>query len=71
MENLRAKFISTAIGVSSSAAGLLSLSKCSGSACTSCFGCAGSGIGILLFVLFSRMRRNRKEENYGMAQRGS
>lgn len=67
MENLRAKFISTALGASSSLAGLLSLSKCSGSACTSCFGCAGAGMGVLLLVLFSRMRGNKKEEENGMA----
>lgn len=67
MENLRAKFVSTALGASSSLAGLLSLSKCSGSACTSCFGCAGAGMGILLLVLFSRLKTDQKEENNGMA----
>ncbi len=69
MENLQAKLLSTALGASSSMAGLLALSKCSGSTCASCFGCAGTGIGVLLFVLFSKIRRNGKEKNYGMAQR--
>ncbi len=67
MENLRAKFVSTALGASSSMAGLLTLSKCSGSTCTSCFGCAGAGMGILLLVVFSRIRGKKKEENNGMA----
>ena len=67
MGNLRAKFVSTALGASGSMAGLLSLSKCSGSGCTSCFGCAGAGIGILLLVLFGRMKENQKEEKNGMA----
>lgn len=67
MENLRANVISTALGVSSSLAGLLSLSKCPGSTCTSCFGCAGAGIGVMLLVLFNRMRTDGKEEKNGMA----
>lgn len=67
MEKLRAKFVSTALGASSSLAGLLSLSKCSGNTCTSCFGCAGAGMGILLLVLFSKIKANHKEKNNGMA----
>ncbi|MHB8882722.1 MAG: hypothetical protein ACYC69_14585 [Thermodesulfovibrionales bacterium] len=67
MEDLRTKIISTALGASSSMAGLLSLSKCSGSTCTSCFGCAGAGMGILLLVLFSRMRMHKKEGSNGVA----
>ena len=67
MENLRAKFVSTALGASSSLAGLLSLSKCSGSTCASCFGCAGTGMGILLLLLFNKTRENKKEESNGVA----
>jgi hypothetical protein len=67
MENVRAKLISAALGASSSMAGLLSLSRCSGSACTSCFGCAGVGMGVLLLVLFNRTGGNKKEEKNGMA----
>jgi hypothetical protein len=67
MEKLRAKLVSTALGASGGMAGLLSLSKCSGGPCTSCFGCAGAGMGLLLLVLFNRMKENRKEEKDGMA----
>jgi hypothetical protein len=66
---VRGKFVSTALGASGSMAGILSISKCSGNVCTSCFGCAGGGIGILLLVLFSKMKANKKEENNGMAKR--
>ncbi|MDH4231384.1 MAG: hypothetical protein OEW04_05060 [Nitrospirota bacterium] len=67
MESLRAKFIPAALGASSSLAGLLSLSKCSGSTCTSCYGCAGAGVGILMLMLFSRMKGNKRGEKNGMA----
>ncbi len=67
MENFRPKLVSTALGASSCMAGLLSLSKCSGGACSSCFGCAGTAAGVLLLVLFSRSKANKKEANNGMA----
>lgn len=67
MENVRAKVVATALGASGSMAGLLSLSKCSGSICTSCFGCAGAGVGILLIVLLRRIKGFKKEENNGVA----
>ncbi|OGW27729.1 MAG: hypothetical protein A2X59_13035 [Nitrospirae bacterium GWC2_42_7] len=61
MINIQAKFVSTALGASSSMAGLLSLSKCSGSTCTSCFGCAGAGIGILLVLMYSKLKTTKPE----------
>ena len=67
MENARAKFISTALGASSSLVGLLSLSRCSAGSCSSCFGCAGTGLGILMLVLFNKMTGIKKEEKNGMA----
>lgn len=67
MENLRAKFMSTALGASGSMTGLLSLSQCSGGACTACLGCAGAGMGILLLLLFNRVKGNNKEEGNGVA----
>lgn len=67
MENLRDRVISAGIGASSSMAGILSLSKCVGGSCTSCFGCAGAGAGILLLILFNRMKPCQKEEKNGMA----
>lgn len=56
MGNMRAKFVSTALGASSSMAGLLSISKCPGSTCTSCLGCAGVGMGILLIIMYSKLK---------------
>lgn len=56
MESLRVKLTSAVLGASGGMAGLLSLSKCSGSACTSCFGCAGAGLGVLLLVLLGRLK---------------
>ncbi len=67
MEDVRDKFISTALGASSSIAGLFSITKCANGACTSCFACAGAGAGILLLVLFNRIKAKRKEEKNGMA----
>ena len=68
MENLPAKFISTAAGVSSSLAGLLTLSRCSAGNCSSCFGCAGAGVGILMLAVITRLKgRRKKEEENGMA----
>ncbi len=67
MENFRPKLVSTVLGASSCMAGLLSLARCSGGACTSCFGCAGTAAGILLLVLFNRSKANKKEAKNGMA----
>lgn len=67
MEDLRARVISTVLGASSGMAGLLSLTKCSGSVCASCYGCAGAGTGLLLLLAFGILRRNKKEEKDGMA----
>ncbi len=67
MERLRNRLLYTALGASSGLTGLASFSRCSGNACTSCFGCAGAGIGVLLIVIFNKIRRSKQEDNNGMA----
>lgn len=67
MKNARARLVSSALGASGGLAGMLSLSNCTGGSCTSCFGCAGAGVGILLLVLYGKMKRTTMEDNNGMA----
>jgi len=67
MENLRSKFVSAALGATGGMAGLLSLSGCPGGACSSCFGCAGAGLGVLLMFVYGRKNPDQKEDNNGMA----
>ncbi|MDI6744058.1 MAG: hypothetical protein QMD07_01655 [Thermodesulfovibrionales bacterium] len=69
MEKLKDKLIYSAFGGIGSAAGLISLSRCSANACASCFGCAGIGAGILLAALFNKFRKNKQEDINGMASR--
>lgn len=65
MERLKDKIFYSALGASGGLAGLVSLSKCQGNACTSCFGCAGVGVGILLITLIKKFKGGVK--NNGMA----
>ncbi|MFA4828662.1 MAG: hypothetical protein WC855_03890 [Thermodesulfovibrionales bacterium] len=67
MERLKNRLLYTALGASSGLTGLASFSMCSGNACTSCFGCAGAGIGVLLIVLLNKFGRSKQEDNNGMA----
>lgn len=67
MEKLRNRLLYTALGASSGLTGLASFSRCSGNACTSCFGCAGAGIGVLLILLLNKFGRSKQEDNNGMA----
>ena len=62
MEKLKDKLIYSAFGGIGSAAGLISLSRCSGNGCTSCFGCAGAGIGLLLIALFNKFKRGKSSD---------
>ena len=55
MKSLKHKLFSSACGVSGGLAGLLSLSRCYGNGCSSCFGCVGAGAGILVVMLFTRV----------------
>jgi hypothetical protein len=40
------------MGASGGAAGLLSLARCPGTTCSSCFGCVGVGAGLTMIALF-------------------
>lgn len=70
MERLRQKILYSALGASNGLTGLFSLSKCSGSTCTSCLGCAGIGIGLLLIVLFRKLSWVPKESKTFWDTRG-
>ncbi len=65
MEKLKDKLIYSSFGGISSAAGLISLSRCPGNACASCFGCAGMGIMLLAGVLIKKIKGGKG--NNGMA----
>ena len=56
MDGLRHKILYTAAGASSGLAGLMLFSRCGGTACTSCFGCGGIGIGVLVILLFNKAK---------------
>lgn len=56
MDGLRNKILYTAAGAMSGLAGLVSFTRCAGTTCASCFGCGGIGIGILLIILFNKIK---------------
>lgn len=66
MKGFRNKLLCSAVGASGGLAGILSLSKCSGGGCASCFGCLGMSAGILLVALINRSKRGKERQN-GMA----
>lgn len=63
MERLRDKILYSAIGASGGLTGLISLSRCQGNVCTSCFGCVGIGVGILLSVIIKRFGGGKRKDN--------
>lgn len=63
MEGLRNRIVCGCAGAVSGLAGMLSLSKCSGSACTSCFGCVAAGAGILLVTLLNKSKEVKERQN--------
>ena len=65
MKKLKPKIISSFMGLSSGMAGMMFLSRC-GSGCTSCYGCAGTGLALLLLLL-GRKFIVKKENKNGMA----
>jgi len=67
MERLKHKLLYAAFGASSGLTGIASFSRCSGNACTSCFGCAGVGIGVLLLALVNKFKKTNEGDNNGMA----
>jgi len=59
MEKLKDKVLFSAAGVCGGLAGFVSAARCTGNACTSCLGCAGMGISILLAVLLNTWGKTR------------
>lgn len=56
------KILSGLIGASGGLAGMLPLARCSGH-CTTCFGCAGIGLGIVLILIGRKIRGGKEESN--------
>ena len=56
MGNLRHKIIAGALGATGSLTGLALFSRCAGGACSSCFGCAGAGVALILAGLWSKSK---------------
>ncbi len=58
MNRLKHKVLSAILGLSSGLAGVFSINRCpGGGACSSCFGCAGVGAGVIMMILVSRFKR--------------
>ena len=60
MDGLRNKILYTAASAMSGLGVFFSFSRCAGTTCTSCFGCGGIGIGILLIVLFNKIKGTKR-----------
>ena len=67
MENLRNKIITAALGATGSMAGLAVFSRCAGGACSACFGCAGTGMALVLAGLWSMHSGEKEGDNDGLA----
>jgi hypothetical protein len=67
MENLRHKIIAAALGATGSLTGLAVFSRCGGGACSSCFGCAGAGVALVLAGLLSKSKEEEKGDYDGLA----
>jgi len=64
MEKLKAKVVCSLIGMFTGLSGVVSLSNCSAAGCSSCFRCAGAGLGIVFLALLARSRRvDRANQN--------
>ena len=61
MARLRDTIASGALGAASGLAGVVALSRCSGS-CASCGGCLGAGLGIVLLALLHRTRQPPRKQ---------
>lgn len=59
MKKLNQKILYGLIGASGGLAGMLPLSRCSGY-CTTCFGCAGIGLGIILVLIRQKIREGKE-----------
>lgn len=51
MGSVKHRILHLAVGASGGVAGLFPLARCPGTICSSCFGCAGVGVGIVLIAL--------------------
>ncbi len=63
MKKLNPKILYGLMGATGGLTGMLPFTRCSGH-CTTCFGCAGIGLGIIL-VLIGRKIRGGKEGSDG------
>ena len=63
MDGLKHKIIYAAVGAITGLAVLVPFPRCAGTTCASCFGCGGIGIGILLIVLFNKIKGDKKRPN--------
>jgi len=59
MEGLKKRMLYYAAGAMSGLSGIVSLPICRGNTCSSCLGCAGLGIGVLIVVIIKRFGGNR------------
>ena len=59
MADLKSRILSGALGASSGLAGLTVLTRCGGASCTSCFGCAGAGVGLVAIAIYHRFTAAR------------
>ena len=62
MGGLRNRILCGGAGASAGLSGILSVARCYGNACTSCFGCFGVGACILLVVLADKAKGNKDKE---------
>ena len=69
MRKLRHKLFYGGVGVSSALTGYAGLTHCGGGACGSCFGCGGLGVGVLVMILFNKIRTNSTEQEKAVTRR--
>jgi len=68
MKKLKTHILYGSIGTSTGLAGFASASVCRGGDCTSCWGCVGVGLGVLMMVLYNNYKRIKEAKN-GMAEK--
>jgi alpha-D-ribose 1-methylphosphonate 5-triphosphate synthase subunit PhnL len=68
MKKLKTHILYGSIGASTGLAGFAPASVCRGGDCTSCWGCVGVGLGVLLMILYNNYKRIKEAKN-GMAEK--
>lgn len=63
MEGFKAKVVCSLAGVTCGLSGVLSLSNCSAGGCSSCFRCAGIGLGVVLMAALSSRRSVGRDDS--------